>query len=429
MPSASSRTAPSPATGSSTAGLEWSVASSGWKSAWRTPTWEAMLDRGPGRRLRRPRRRLRQPLPAQPQADPHRGRGSPASRPAWSILFADERLLSSDPEQLGPVRPGGPRGRGVQPQALASGSVKATRPSVGASGCRAATGPPTASSGRASPRRCGSTRRRQRRSVAPTSSPPLAHDRLGGRAASRPCEDPRRRAAHEPDLRRPSPHRRARRRARPSSSLPSGPRCSRCASCAEPGRPGRIVKRNYPLRLRCSGCGRFLYGDTGALPPSGPDLRGVHRGDARLLRRRYAEQPRQARPGPLLPAELVRGRHRHAPRAGGSGRRRRDHGGRAPVPRSPEPRVDELTLARIEPRARGGRRAASPSPGTCWPGSGTWPGSTRRSRLARSQSRRARLTSAEVVGLPALTACALGGRGSRRAPGPRHGPVRAHWTC
>ena len=27
--------------------------------------------------------------------------------------------------------------------------------------------------------------------------------------------------------------------------------------------PGRIVKRNYPLRLRCLGCGRFLYGDIG----------------------------------------------------------------------------------------------------------------------------------------------------------------------
>jgi hypothetical protein len=27
--------------------------------------------------------------------------------------------------------------------------------------------------------------------------------------------------------------------------------------------PGRIVKRNYPLRLRCAGCQRFLYGDVG----------------------------------------------------------------------------------------------------------------------------------------------------------------------
>ena len=27
--------------------------------------------------------------------------------------------------------------------------------------------------------------------------------------------------------------------------------------------PGRIVKRNYPLRLRCTGCERFLYGDVG----------------------------------------------------------------------------------------------------------------------------------------------------------------------
>jgi hypothetical protein len=27
--------------------------------------------------------------------------------------------------------------------------------------------------------------------------------------------------------------------------------------------PGRIVKRNYALRLRCAGCGRFLFGDVG----------------------------------------------------------------------------------------------------------------------------------------------------------------------
>jgi hypothetical protein len=27
--------------------------------------------------------------------------------------------------------------------------------------------------------------------------------------------------------------------------------------------PGRIVKRGYALRLRCSGCGRYLYGDVG----------------------------------------------------------------------------------------------------------------------------------------------------------------------
>ena len=27
--------------------------------------------------------------------------------------------------------------------------------------------------------------------------------------------------------------------------------------------PGRIVKRDYALRLRCAGCGRYLYGDIG----------------------------------------------------------------------------------------------------------------------------------------------------------------------
>jgi hypothetical protein len=34
--------------------------------------------------------------------------------------------------------------------------------------------------------------------------------------------------------------------------------------------PGRIVKRNYALRLRCSGCGRFLYGDVGRYRHPGP---------------------------------------------------------------------------------------------------------------------------------------------------------------
>ena len=43
------------------AGLEWSVASSGWTSAWRTATWETMISHGPGWRLRRPRRGLRRP--------------------------------------------------------------------------------------------------------------------------------------------------------------------------------------------------------------------------------------------------------------------------------------------------------------------------------------------------------------------------------
>ena len=39
------------------AGLEWSVASSGWTSAWRTATWETMIGSATGRCLRRPRRR------------------------------------------------------------------------------------------------------------------------------------------------------------------------------------------------------------------------------------------------------------------------------------------------------------------------------------------------------------------------------------
>jgi len=37
------------------------------------------------------------------------------------VLFADERLLSSDRRPLEPVRPRGAGGRGVQPQAIKAG--------------------------------------------------------------------------------------------------------------------------------------------------------------------------------------------------------------------------------------------------------------------------------------------------------------------
>ena len=79
------------------AGLEWSVASSGWTSAWRTTTWEAMIGSATAGCLRRPRRRLRLPLPAQPQADAHRGRGPPPCRGRRRALRRRAAALSSDP--------------------------------------------------------------------------------------------------------------------------------------------------------------------------------------------------------------------------------------------------------------------------------------------------------------------------------------------
>ena len=96
--------------------LEWSVASSGWiRLADSRPGRRCSI--GSGRRFRRPRRRLREPVPAQPQADPRRGRG-PAPAAGVVVLFADERLsrpaIPSDWDQF--VRRS-PRGRGLQPQA------------------------------------------------------------------------------------------------------------------------------------------------------------------------------------------------------------------------------------------------------------------------------------------------------------------------
>ena len=97
--------------------LEWSVASSGWTSAWRTPTWEAMVASAQAGAfdvlvvgyVSRFLRNLKQTLIA---VEDH------LHAAGVVVLFADERLLSSRSEQLGPVRPGSPRGRGVQPQAL-----------------------------------------------------------------------------------------------------------------------------------------------------------------------------------------------------------------------------------------------------------------------------------------------------------------------
>jgi Resolvase, N terminal domain len=78
-------------------GLEWSVASSGWKEAWRTPTWEAMLAAARAGDFEilvvgyvwRFLRNVKQTLIA---IEDH-------LQPAGvAVLFADGRLLSSDPD-------------------------------------------------------------------------------------------------------------------------------------------------------------------------------------------------------------------------------------------------------------------------------------------------------------------------------------------
>ena len=78
------------------AGLEWSVASSGWTSAWRTATWETMIGTAQGGAfdvlvvgyVSRFLRNLKQTLIA---VEDH------LHAAGVVVLFADERLLSSDP--------------------------------------------------------------------------------------------------------------------------------------------------------------------------------------------------------------------------------------------------------------------------------------------------------------------------------------------
>jgi hypothetical protein len=81
-------------------GLEWSVASSGWKDAWRTPAWEAMLAAARAGDfdillvgyVSRFLRNVKQSLIA---IEDH-------LQPAGVVvLFADEKLLSSDPDHWG----------------------------------------------------------------------------------------------------------------------------------------------------------------------------------------------------------------------------------------------------------------------------------------------------------------------------------------
>ena len=77
-------------------GLGWSVASSGWKTAWQTPTWQAMIAAAEAGAfdilvvgyVSRLLRNLKQTLIA---VEDHLHRAGVA------VLFADERLLTSDP--------------------------------------------------------------------------------------------------------------------------------------------------------------------------------------------------------------------------------------------------------------------------------------------------------------------------------------------
>ncbi len=112
--------------------------------------------------------------------------------------------------------------------------------------------------------------------------------------------------------------------------------------------PGRIVKGQYALRLRCSGCGKYLYGDVGRYRHPPPTCEAFLAATPDAPPARIARPHDTAHQGPQLPEGLVRGRDRRAarPRSAASTT--------TPSPRScastarTPADADELTLARID---------------------------------------------------------------------------------
>lgn len=265
-------------------GLEWSVASSGWTSAWRTPTWEAMVASAQAGAfdvlvvgyVSRFLRNLKQTLIA---VEDH------LHAAGVVVLFADERLLSSDPNNWDQfVReaheaeaysrklskrvgegyaakrrrlgvPGGNRApygiiREGKPSMLRID--EATAPTVRQAYELAATG--------LTDWEVAAQTRLAKSHVAeiltnPTYAGRLRTGELAGVSA-----------IVEPALWSKVQTMRELRRTRT---------------------PGRIVKRNYPLRLRCAGCGRFLYGDTGRYRHPAPTC-DVFIAATPIMRRRYS---------------------------------------------------------------------------------------------------------------------------------------------
>ena len=329
-PSATSRTGRSTRYGLVDTGLEWSVAASGWKDAWRTPAWEAMLAAAEAGAfdvlvvgyVSRFLRNLKQTLIAVEDHLQPAGVVGPVRRRAAPL----ERS-----RPLGPVRPRGARGRGLQPQAQQAGprGLRREAPPARRPGWQPGPlrdhprGPPLGPADRRAEGRDRPPGLRARGG--------RLH-RLGGRRPDRARQDPRRRDPDQPDLHGAAADGRAGRdrpdhRARALLAVQTARERRRTRT------PGRIVKRNYALRLRCLGCGRYLYGDVGRYRHPAPTCPGVPDGAIPMIRRAAAadhdDTPDQ---GPLLSAGLVRGRGRGDPGPDRAGRRRDDQRGR-PAPR------------------------------------------------------------------------------------------------
>ncbi len=240
--------------------LEWSVASSGWKDAWRTPAWEAMIGAAQTGAfdilvvgyVSRFLRNLKQTLIA---IEDH-------LQPAGvAVLFADERLLSSDPDDWDQfVR--------EAHEAEAYSRKLSKRVHEGYAAKRRRLGVP---GGNRAP---FGIVREGHPSILRLDEEKAAIVRRAYELAAAGCTDWEVAAhvglakTHVAELLTNSiyaGHLRTGEQAGIAAIIEPG-LWSRVQTAREQRRtrtPGRIVKRDYALRLRCAGCGRYLHGDIG----------------------------------------------------------------------------------------------------------------------------------------------------------------------
>jgi len=240
--------------------LEWSVASSGWKSAWRTPAWEAMIAAAQAGAfdmlvvgyVSRFLRNLKQTLIA---IEDH-------LQPAGvAVLFADEQLLSSDPDDWDQfVR--------EAHEAEAYSRKLSKRVHEGYAAKRRRLGVP---GGNRAP---FGIVREGHPSTLRVDEPKAAIVRRAYELAAAGCTDWEVAAhvglakTHVAEVLTNSFYAGLLRTGEPAGIAPiiEAGLWSRVQTARERRRtrmPGRIVKRNYALRLRCAGCARYLFGDIG----------------------------------------------------------------------------------------------------------------------------------------------------------------------
>jgi DNA invertase Pin-like site-specific DNA recombinase len=241
-------------------GLEWSVASSGWKTAWRTPAWEAMIAAAEAGGfdilvvgyVSRFLRNLKQTLIA---VEDH-------LQPAGvAVLFADERLLTSDPNDWD---------RFVREahEAEAYSRKLSKRVHEGYEAKRRRLGVP---GGNRAP---FGIIREGHPSVMRIDEPKAAIVRRAHELAATGATDWQVATAtglaktHVGEILTNPIYAGRLRTGEPAGIAPIvEPALWSAVQTARERRrtrtPGRLVKRDYALRLRCSGCGRYLYGDIG----------------------------------------------------------------------------------------------------------------------------------------------------------------------